>query len=367
MLRSLAVVFLLFITHSVFAQKSLRYFVPIDFHIGGSFANMEGTPLAEVSAKPGLALTAFSGIMVRYKEKVGIALEGGLVSTGYSFSHTSQFGPNASTQLTEYSISHYTYSFKARTLYLINLKNNSHSGLRIGIGAGYLFNSNEQKNAQEGSMSIVTSVKAGNIPYIEPEIGLSKLMGKNQIDLGLTYHHNFAVPDLFTSRITTVTGSAIATSRMNYLALVVRFHPEIIKQRKPSPERGKPDVIRTEPELAQIPEVSQRTSRERASIDLKRKKAVLKFKDNSEIDGDTISVYLNGNPVLIDYGLVKKEKKIHIELKPGENTITVVAKNEGRVPPNTAACRIRSGLKTYQLTTSTSMRQNEVIKLNYKP
>lgn len=365
--RSFTFSFILLLSYSAYAQKSFRYFIPVDFHIGASLARMEGTPFANVSTKPDLAFSAFSGFMVRYKDKVGLAAEGGLIANGYTYTNSYQFAPNAIAQSTEYSIAHYTFSTKARAFYLIPLKNNRHSVLRIGLGAGLIFMSNEQKAAQEGSMSILTAVKAGNIPFIEPEIGLTKLMGKNQIDLGLTYHHNYAPSDLFTSRITTSTGSANAFSRLNYLALIIRFHPEILRKRKPSPVRGKPEIIRIEPELAQKPEFSDRTSRERVSLDLKHSKAVLKFKDNSEIDGDTISVYVNGMPILIDYGLVKKEKKIRIELKPGENTITVVAKNEGRVPPNTAACRIRSGLKTYQLTTSTSMRQNEVIKLNYKP
>jgi hypothetical protein len=367
MLRSLILSLILLLSYSAYAQKSIRYFIPIDIHAGVSLARIESTPLANVSTKPDLAFSAFSGLMLTYKDKFGFAGEGGLVANGYSYTNSYQFAPNAIAQSSAYSIAHYTFSTKARAFYLINLKNNRHSVLRIGLGAGYLFMSSEQKFATVGSMSILTAVKAGNIPFIEPEIGLTKLLGKNQFDLGLTYHHNYAVSDLFTSRITTATGSANAFTRLNYLAVIVRFHPEILRKRKASPDRGKPQIIRIEPELAQIPEFDKRTSRERVTLDLKHKKAVLKFKDNSEIDGDTISVYVNGLPILIDYGLVKKEKKIRIELNPGENKITVVAKNEGKVPPNTATCRIRSGLKTYQLTTSTSMRQNEVIKLNFKP
>ncbi len=69
--------------------------------------------------------------------------------------------------------------------------------------------------------------------------------------------------------------------------------------------------------------------------------------------------------MLIDNGLVTKEKKVRIALEPGANSITVVAKNEGKTPPNTALCRIRSGLKTYRLTTTTGLKQDEVIKINY--
>jgi len=337
----------------------MRYFVPIDIHVGSSLANMEGSALANVSTKPGLSLSVFLGMMLRYKDKVGLAAEGGLVTNGYSFSSPT---PSA---LAEYSITNYSFSTKARGFYLIDLKNNKHSVLRLGFGAGYLFNTFAYRQAQVLSLNILSEVQSRTIPFIEPEIGLTKVKGKNQIDLGLTYHYNFAPTNTFTSRLTTPTGSALASSRMNYVALVLRFHPEILRKRKTSPERAKPTIIRAEPKLTDLPEINQRNTRERFTIDLKRKNAVLKFKDNSEIDGDTISVYVNGNPVLIDYGLVKKEKKIRITLEPGANSITVVAKNEGKTPPNTALCRIRSGLTTYRITTITGLKQNEVIKINY--
>lgn len=345
----------------------MQYFIPLDFHVGASLANMEGSPNANVSNRVGVSISAFSGFMARYKDFLGLAIEGGGTLNEYRYASSNLGSAGLNVQASEYSIQHIAWSAKTRLFYIIPLKKNKHSDLRIGIGGGYLFTGQDNKSGQTLSMNIFTEINHPPVTFIEPEIGLTKIMGKNQIDLGITYHHNYAPSNLLSSRITTSTGTATAFARLNYLALVIRFHPEIFRNRKPSPDKGKPEVIRTEPILAEIPEYLQRTSRERVTLDLKHKKAVLKFKDNSEIDGDTISVYVNGMPILIDYGLVKKEKKIRIELKPGENTITVVAKNEGKVPPNTAACRIRSGLKTYQLTTSTSMRQNEVIKLNFRP
>ncbi|MEX1189786.1 MAG: hypothetical protein WED33_11055 [Bacteroidia bacterium] len=364
MLRILLSCFFLILAIQAESQKSIRYFIPADFHAGASLANMEGSQMANVSNNPGLTLSAFTGFMARYKDRFGMALEGGFTINGYQYSSSFNLG-GLNVQNSEYNIQHFAWSTKARAFYLIPLKNNRHSVLRIGIGAGYLFLGQDQEFGQSGAMSVFTEIDGPPVTFIEPEIGLSKLMGKSQIDLGITYHHNFGDARAFTSRITVPTGTATAYSRLNYLAVVLRFQPEILRKRKTSPERAKPTIIRAAPQLAELPEISQRNTRERISIDLKHKKAVLKFKDNSEIDGDTISVYVNGMPVLIDYGLVKKEHKIRIELEPGANSITIVAKNEGKVPPNTAACRIRSGLKTYQLTTSTSMRQNEVIKINY--
>ena len=37
----------------------MRYFVPIDIHVGSSLANMEGSALANVFTKPGLSLSVF--------------------------------------------------------------------------------------------------------------------------------------------------------------------------------------------------------------------------------------------------------------------------------------------------------------------
>jgi WD40 repeat protein len=59
--------------------------------------------------------------------------------------------------------------------------------------------------------------------------------------------------------------------------------------------------------------------------------------DNLAIDGDTISINLNGEWLLRDYGVQRQKKRMVIQLKPGNNSLVLYAENLGTSPPNTAA------------------------------
>ena len=85
--------------------------------------------------------------------------------------------------------------------------------------------------------------------------------------------------------------------------------------------------------------------------------------DNAEYDGDTLSVFLNGRPVLVGHELTRKRHRLRIDLRPGENHLLVVAHNEGRVPPNTASVVVATGRGRAQLLVSTSLRRNQVVRV----
>ncbi len=66
--------------------------------------------------------------------------------------------------------------------------------------------------------------------------------------------------------------------------------------------------------------------------------------DNNKVDGDTISLYINGTWVLRNYALKKRKKKVIVKLtKDANNYLVLFAHNEGKQPPNTAALEVRCG------------------------
>lgn len=66
--------------------------------------------------------------------------------------------------------------------------------------------------------------------------------------------------------------------------------------------------------------------------------------DNSEIDGDRVTVYLNGEPVLNDYVLQRGKKKVVLTLKRGSNYLSVHAEDLGKTPPVvTAMSLVKNG------------------------
>lgn len=64
--------------------------------------------------------------------------------------------------------------------------------------------------------------------------------------------------------------------------------------------------------------------------------------DNEKVDGDRISLSLNGKWILRNYELVKEKHELKIELTPGEvNQLVFFAENLGEIAPNTTALNIR--------------------------
>lgn len=85
--------------------------------------------------------------------------------------------------------------------------------------------------------------------------------------------------------------------------------------------------------------------------------------DNAEYDGDTISVFVNGRPILVGHELQHNRYKLKLDVLPGENQVLMVAHNEGRVPPNTASAIVRAGKGRQRLLFTTSLQKNQVLRI----
>ena len=64
--------------------------------------------------------------------------------------------------------------------------------------------------------------------------------------------------------------------------------------------------------------------------------------DNERVDGDKISLSLNGKWVLRNHEIAKEKRKLEIKLIPGQvNQLVFFAENLGEIPPNTSAINIQ--------------------------
>ena len=94
---------------------------------------------------------------------------------------------------------------------------------------------------------------------------------------------------------------------------------------------------------------------------------VLSIYDNGVIDGDSISVYLNGQNILSNIKLTAVANKKTISLMNlNEVHIMLVAENLGSIPPNTGLLLIKDGEKQYQLNFSADMQTNATIVIRRK-
>lgn len=91
--------------------------------------------------------------------------------------------------------------------------------------------------------------------------------------------------------------------------------------------------------------------------------------DNGEIDGDTVSVQLNGE-VIFDKSCLKStalRKTIHISSGTDETTLILFAENLGKYPPNTGLLVVYEGDKRTQIHFSADLQQNAAVIFKRTP
>ncbi|HRF17407.1 MAG TPA: hypothetical protein PK977_04535, partial [Chitinophagaceae bacterium] len=92
------------------------------------------------------------------------------------------------------------------------------------------------------------------------------------------------------------------------------------------------------------------------------------FYDNGQIDGDTISVYVNSSPVVSNKRLTTKPVSISvkIDLKKPVQELIMVGENLGSIPPNTALMIVNAGDKRYQLYLTSDEQKNAMVRFIYE-
>lgn len=95
---------------------------------------------------------------------------------------------------------------------------------------------------------------------------------------------------------------------------------------------------------------------------------VLTLYDNGEIDGDTVSVYINGEVVMPSQGLKSSAIRKTIHPPAGAETFTLVmfAESLGKYPPNTGLLVIRDGNDIYNLRFSSDFQKSAGIVFRRK-
>ena len=103
----------------------------------------------------------------------------------------------------------------------------------------------------------------------------------------------------------------------------------------------------------------------RKEIRLNNNKLILSISDDRKVDGDIITIILNGKVVLDHYPVVKEPKRIKIKLDKDIEKYELVfrAENEGETPPNTALVVVRTGKTTKKFHMKADLETNDVIYL----
>ena len=103
-------------------------------------------------------------------------------------------------------------------------------------------------------------------------------------------------------------------------------------------------------------------------IDLNQSTFKVDLYDDGDIDGDMVSVYYNGKPILSNKTLTDKPLTISLTADPNkiENELVVYAENEGSIPPNTALMVVTDGTSRTEVRITSDAKKNGVVLFSKK-
>lgn len=95
----------------------------------------------------------------------------------------------------------------------------------------------------------------------------------------------------------------------------------------------------------------------------------LTFYDNGIVDGDSISVFFNKEPVAIHQALTDRGIVFYVVLDPSKeySELSMFAENLGTIAPNTALMVLTDGKNRYEVFLSSSLTKNATIRIRRKP
>lgn len=140
---------------------------------------------------------------------------------------------------------------------------------------------------------------------------------------------------------------------------------EIVEVKKEEPKK-----VEIRKEVTPLPKVlTDRTNNLTKTIYVDEGEITVELYDNGQIDNDTVSVYHNGKPVLLNKMLNTTPLTVKINVSANEPTheLVMVADNLGRIPPNTALMMVKAGKKEYEVFLTSDLQKNAKVVFQYKP
>lgn len=125
-------------------------------------------------------------------------------------------------------------------------------------------------------------------------------------------------------------------------------------------------------EMADTPTKAEKyTSRTKnilKKIELKQSSFKVDLYDDGDIDGDIVSVYYNGKPILSNKKLTDKPLTLSLtaDLDKTENELLIYAENEGSIPPNTALMIVTDGTTRTEVRVTSDAKKNGVVLFSKK-
>lgn len=241
----------------------------------------------------------------------------------------------------------------------------------IGDPYTQLITLNHQENWTQNQTGMTTQIVALNPQswMLTSEIGTKSFSQDylKSVEFGLALYLPFQ--STFTEQYEFFkSGAEVGKSQINFYGATLMLNLRIsisnaIKDKKPDttkrPQTKKPHHIK---------QVNGRHLIVQGNIEVQSDSCRVLVWDDGTVDGDRITLYLNGALILEDYTLAKEKKEVLIHLVPGRNYLVMFALNLGSIPPNTAGMQvIDHNNKIHSFNLSSDMGKSGTIEINYRP
>ena len=149
--------------------------------------------------------------------------------------------------------------------------------------------------------------------------------------------------------------------------------PVVLVPKKGAPVKQIPDIAKEpekiKPATPTLPSTmgikyEKRNNTVLKTIEVENESIKIDIYDNGEIDGDSISLFLNGKLLAGSKKLTTKPLSIRIPLEEleEENELVMYADNLGSIPPNTALMIVTDGSKRYEVRITSDLQKSGTIK-----
>lgn len=132
------------------------------------------------------------------------------------------------------------------------------------------------------------------------------------------------------------------------------------------PEMLKEPIVKTVPKTIITPGLrfEKRNNTVLKTIEIENETIKIDLYDNGEIDGDSVSLFLNGKLLLARKKLTTLPLTIRIPFEEldDENELVMYAENLGTIPPNTAIMIVTDGNKRYEVRITSDLQKSGTIK-----
>ena len=152
---------------------------------------------------------------------------------------------------------------------------------------------------------------------------------------------------------------------------VVKQQPaaeKVIKQPEPVAVKKAEDKIPVSLATSSAVDIEKRTVETIQTLYFKTDSLVLTLYDNGEVDGDTVSVLMNGKLIMPRVGLSTNavRKTIYIEDIDDSIQIVMYAETLGSLPPNTGLLIVYDGTERHEIRFSGDMKRSSAIMFRRK-